>query len=114
MLQHQPVKRLRRQRTTFKSEREEHEEDFDLHGPWQSRLCLPAARVEGSPPTMKGDRLAYQGDDKVLDGKWEGACLMKSRTLGAAIAAACTTLLAGCVITSMQGYADLDRPARPV
>ena len=39
---------------------------------------------------------------------------MNSRTLGAAIGAACTALLAGCVTTSMQGYADLDRPARPV
>ncbi len=32
----------------------------------------------------------------------------------AAIVAACTTMLAGCVTTSMQGYADLDRPARPI
>jgi hypothetical protein len=28
--------------------------------------------------------------------------------------AACATVLAGCVTTSMQGYADLDRPARPI
>ena len=39
---------------------------------------------------------------------------MTIRTLGAAIVAACATVLAGCVTTSMQGYADLDRPARPV
>ena len=40
--------------------------------------------------------------------------LMKPKTFSAAIVAACATLLAGCVTTSMQGYADLDRPARPV
>ncbi len=34
---------------------------------------------------------------------------MKSRTLGAAIVAACAAVLGGCVTTSMQGYADLDR-----
>jgi hypothetical protein len=39
---------------------------------------------------------------------------MNSRTLAAAIVAACATVLAGCVTTSMQGYADLDRPARPI
>src|SRR5712671_1293992 len=39
---------------------------------------------------------------------------MNTRTLGAAIIAACATVLAGCVTTSMQGYADLDRPAHPV
>ncbi len=39
---------------------------------------------------------------------------MKSRTLGAAIVAACAAVLGGCVTTSMQGYADLDRLARPV
>jgi hypothetical protein len=39
---------------------------------------------------------------------------MNSRTLRAAVVAACTAWLAGCVTTSMQGYADLDRPARPV
>jgi hypothetical protein len=39
---------------------------------------------------------------------------MNSRILCANIAAACATVLAGCVTTSMQGYADLDRPARPV
>ncbi len=39
---------------------------------------------------------------------------MDLRALGAAIAAACATMLASCVTTSMQGYADLDRPAHPV
>jgi hypothetical protein len=39
---------------------------------------------------------------------------MNARTLGAAIVAACAAVLAGCVTTSMQGYADLDRPTRPV
>src|SRR5262249_30088538 len=39
---------------------------------------------------------------------------MDLRTFGAAIVAACTIMLAGCVTTSMQGYADLDRPARPI
>jgi len=39
---------------------------------------------------------------------------MNSRTLGAATVAACAAMLAGCVTTSMQGHADLDRPARPV
>jgi hypothetical protein len=39
---------------------------------------------------------------------------MNSRTFAAAIVAACATALAGCVTTSMQGYADLERPARPV
>jgi hypothetical protein len=49
VLQHQPVKRLRRPRAGFKSEREKHEEEFDLHGPRQSRLCLPAS---GQPSTL--------------------------------------------------------------
>jgi len=39
---------------------------------------------------------------------------MKLGTLAAGVVAACATVLAGCVTTSMQGYADLDRPARPV
>jgi hypothetical protein len=39
---------------------------------------------------------------------------MSIRTLGAAIVAAYAAVLTGCVTTSMQGYADLDRPARPV
>jgi hypothetical protein len=39
---------------------------------------------------------------------------MNSKTLDAIIVAACATMLVGCVTTSMQGYADLDRPARPV
>jgi hypothetical protein len=40
--------------------------------------------------------------------------IMKSRTLCVVIVAAFATALAGCVTTSMQGYADLDRPSRPV
>jgi hypothetical protein len=39
---------------------------------------------------------------------------MDSRTLGATIILTCVTALAGCVTTSMQGYADLERPSRPV
>ena len=39
---------------------------------------------------------------------------MNSRTLGAAVVAVCAMGLNGCVTTSMQGYADLDRPARGV
>ena len=39
---------------------------------------------------------------------------MKSRVFAASIVAVCATMVAGCVTTSMQGYADLDRPARPI
>jgi hypothetical protein len=39
---------------------------------------------------------------------------VNSRTLRAAIFAAGATLLVGCVTTSMQSYADLERPARPI
>ena len=39
---------------------------------------------------------------------------MNPRTLSATIVVACVTVLGGCVTTSMQGYADLDRTARPV
>jgi hypothetical protein len=39
---------------------------------------------------------------------------MDARILGAAAVAAYAMLLVGCVTTSMQGYADLQRPAHPV
>jgi hypothetical protein len=40
--------------------------------------------------------------------------LMKSRTFIATVIASWGAAVGGCVTTSMQGYADLDRPARPV
>jgi hypothetical protein len=60
------------------------------------------------------DRLACHERGRFLARMGRGVCLMTSRTLGAAIVVACATMLGGCVSTSMQGYADLERPARLV